>query len=217
MSEVEVNPEDVFKIFISLIAGALIGLERELTAKAAGLRTHVLVSVGACLFTIGGQTMGVDADPARVSAQVVTGIGFLGAGAIMKAGGSVRGLTTAASLWVTAALGLSIGSGAYVAALSALVAALFTLAFMHQMEEMMLLTWRNRTTSLFLKQGASPVMAIKAARYILGPTNLMHITSTPTGIKLTVTSPLRHGDDMADLAEELLALPMVEGIEMTPY
>lgn len=102
--------------------GALIGLERDLRDEPAGLRTHALVSLGAALFTIAGaygfgefeNAGGVD--PARVAAQVATGIGFIGAGAILKIGISVRGLTTAATLWLSAALGVTIGAGLFVAA-----------------------------------------------------------------------------------------------------
>jgi putative Mg2+ transporter-C (MgtC) family protein len=103
--------------------GALIGLERDLRDEPAGLRTHALVSLGAALFTIAGaygfQEFENDAgvDPARVAAQVATGIGFIGAGAILKIGVNVRGLTTAATLWLSAALGVAIGAGLFAAAL----------------------------------------------------------------------------------------------------
>jgi putative Mg2+ transporter-C (MgtC) family protein len=99
--------------------GGLIGLERELRDREAGLRTHLLVSVGAALFTIVGAYgfASIRTDPTRVAAQIVTGIGFLGAGAIIRQGSSVRGLTTAATLWVVAAVGLAAGAGYYSAAL----------------------------------------------------------------------------------------------------
>jgi putative Mg2+ transporter-C (MgtC) family protein len=103
--------------------GLAIGVERELRDREAGLRTHLLVSLGSCLFTIvsaygfheilthGGSV--VRADPSRIAAQIVTGIGFLGAGAIIREGLSVRGLTTAATLWVVAAIGMAAGAGYY--------------------------------------------------------------------------------------------------------
>ncbi|HET9214640.1 MAG TPA: MgtC/SapB family protein [Gaiellaceae bacterium] len=107
----------------------VIGLERELRERAAGLRTHMLVGVGSALFTIvsaygwgdfGFSTpQGVVFDPTRIAAQIVTGIGFLGAGAIIRQGLSVRGLTTAAGLWVVAAIGMAAGAGYYSAALIA--------------------------------------------------------------------------------------------------
>jgi putative Mg2+ transporter-C (MgtC) family protein len=102
------------RLFLAAVAGMAIGIERELRDQAAGLRTHMLVAVGACLFTIvGAYGFEGDADNSRVAAQVVTGIGFLGAGAIIREGVSVRGLTTAASLWVVAAAGTAVGIGLY--------------------------------------------------------------------------------------------------------
>jgi len=107
--------EALLRIALAGVLGGMIGLERELREREAGLRTHLLVSVGAALFTIAG-AYGFDnvrTDPTRVAAQIVTGIGFLGAGAIIRQGFSVRGLTTAATLWVVAAVGLAAGAGYY--------------------------------------------------------------------------------------------------------
>lgn len=100
--------------------GALIGVERELHQRTAGLRTNTLIAVGSALFTILSTelALGTGADPTRISAQIVTGIGFLGAGAIIKYGTSIRGLTTAGSLWATAALGMAAGAGQIVIALT---------------------------------------------------------------------------------------------------
>lgn len=116
------SQEFALRIVIAAVLGALVGLDRELSDQPAGLRTHILVSIGAALFTMAGAygvdgtlgvSDGVKFDPTRVAAQVVTGIGFLGAGAILRRGMNVRGLTTAAGLWVTAAIGLAIGLGFY--------------------------------------------------------------------------------------------------------
>jgi putative Mg2+ transporter-C (MgtC) family protein len=107
--------EALLRLALAGVLGGLIGLERELREREAGLRTHLLVAVGAALFTIAG-AYGFDSvrvDPTRVAAQIVTGIGFLGAGAIIRQGFSVRGLTTAATLWVVAAVGLASGAGYY--------------------------------------------------------------------------------------------------------
>lgn len=114
---------DIHDLLIRLVmaaaAGALVGLERERGDHSAGFRTHTLVSVGACLFTIAGAygfsdiERSPNVDPGRIAAQVVAGIGFLGAGAIIREGPIVRGLTTAATLWIAAAVGLTAGSGAY--------------------------------------------------------------------------------------------------------
>src|SRR4051794_14592846 len=107
--------EALLRIALAGVLGGMIGLERELREREAGLRTHLLVAVGAALFTIAGAYGFGSArtDPTRVAAQIVTGIGFLGAGAIIRQGFSVRGLTTAATLWVVAALGLAAGAGYY--------------------------------------------------------------------------------------------------------
>jgi putative Mg2+ transporter-C (MgtC) family protein len=108
------------KLVVSLGLGALVGLEREIGRKPAGLRTHMLVCMGACLFTI--VSVGeFNMDPARVASGIVTGIGFIGAGTIMGSKVRIKGITTAATLWVTAAVGLSIGVGMYIPAVLASV------------------------------------------------------------------------------------------------
>ena len=110
------------RLLCAMIVGAIIGLEREYTHRPAGLRTHILVALGACVASIMGQMLFAQydgsSDPARLSAQVITGVGFLGAGTIMKEGISVKGLTTAASVWAVACLGIAAGFGYY--ALSAM-------------------------------------------------------------------------------------------------
>lgn len=107
--------ELLLRMLLAAALGAALGLERELSGQRAGLRTHLLVALGACVFTEAGFAYGPrpGLDPTRVAAQVVTGIGFLGAGAILRYGATVRGLTTAASLWVVAAIGLAAGIGLY--------------------------------------------------------------------------------------------------------
>ncbi len=111
--------EVVLRIAIAALLGGLVGFEREISDQPAGFRTHILVSLGAALFTLVGAygVFGPNVDPTRVAAQIVTGIGFLGAGAIIQQGANVRGLTTAAALWVTAAIGTAVGFGYWSAAL----------------------------------------------------------------------------------------------------
>jgi putative Mg2+ transporter-C (MgtC) family protein len=121
--------EILLRVVVAALLTGAIGLERELRERGAGLRTHVLVGVGSALFTIVSayawgdfvfdRTQGTILDPTRISAQIVTGIGFIGAGAIIRQGASIRGLTTAAGLWVVAAIGMAAGSGFYSAALIA--------------------------------------------------------------------------------------------------
>ena len=103
--------DDFIKILASTLVGALIGLEREYRSKSAGLRTFTLISVGCTIFTILSEKMGMHTSPDRIAANVVTGIGFLGAGVIFKMDDRVKGLTTATIIWVTASLGMSIGDG----------------------------------------------------------------------------------------------------------
>ena len=110
--------ELIARIFISVGLGALVGFEREITHKPAGLRTHIFVCMGACLFTISSfyllprDSIG-SFDTTRIAAGIVAGISFIGAGSIIASKGDVRGLTTAASLWVAAAIGLMVGLGNY--------------------------------------------------------------------------------------------------------
>ena len=112
MSSFDPHGEMLLRLAVAALIGALVGYEREREGKPAGIRTHGMVSLGAALFTVvsiyGFEGKG---DPARVAAQVVPGIGFLGAGAILHDRLSVRGLTTAASLWVTSAIGVAVGTG----------------------------------------------------------------------------------------------------------
>ena len=103
--------DDFIKILASTLVGALIGLEREYRSKSAGLRTFTLISVGCTIFTILSEKMGMHTSPDRIAANVVTGIGFLGAGVIFKMDDRVKGLTTATIIWVTASLGMAIGDG----------------------------------------------------------------------------------------------------------
>jgi len=108
-------PEDVYKLLLSFLLGAIIGTEREYRSKSAGLRTMILIAVGSTLFTILSIRIGEDAS--RIAANIVTGIGFIGAGIIFRENNRVVGITTAAIVWVTAALGMGIGAGLYAVSL----------------------------------------------------------------------------------------------------
>lgn len=113
--------EDLLKVLGAAVIGAAIGMEREFRDKAAGFRTLIFICVGAALFTLFSAKLAGEKDPTRVAAQIVTGVGFLGAGVILREGGRVIGLTTAAAIWITAALGMGMAGGQYV--LSAAVTA----------------------------------------------------------------------------------------------
>ncbi len=128
------------KLALAVILGGAIGLEREIKAKPAGLRTNILICVGAALLTDVSVRIGmIDGpprvgDPARLAAQIVSGIGFIGAGTIMQGGGMVTGLTSAATIWVVAALGIAIGAGFYVEAMGAGILVTLVLAWLGRLE-----------------------------------------------------------------------------------
>jgi putative Mg2+ transporter-C (MgtC) family protein len=115
----EFLPEDVIKLLLSFLLGAIIGTEREYRSKSAGLRTMILIAVGSTLFTI--ISIRISGDAGRIAANIVTGIGFIGAGIIFRENSRVVGITTAAIVWVTAALGMGIGAGYYEVSLSCFV------------------------------------------------------------------------------------------------
>lgn len=149
--------------------GAAIGIERELDEKAAGLRTHMLVSLGSALFTMVGaygfedftSNGGVSTDPSRIAAQVVTGIGFLGAGVIFRQGFTIRGLTTAASLWVVAGVGMAAGAGFWKGAVIGTVVGIVSLRPLEWLKERAIPQRAASRLSVELVEGASagPVLA----------------------------------------------------------
>jgi len=123
----------IFRLFAAGLLGGLIGLEREFRAKEAGVRTHFIVALGSALFMIISEFAfeGKQHDAARVAAQVVSGIGFIGAGVIIFQRNAVRGITTAAGLWVAAAIGLACGDGMYSVAIAAAIFTVLCLEMMH--------------------------------------------------------------------------------------
>ena len=133
---------EVMRLVVAAFLGGVIGLERQQRHKSAGLRTHILVCLGSCLVMILSYKLYIgvqgltNADPARLAAQVVSGIGFLGAGTIMKEGLTIKGLTTAASLWVVAGVGLAVGAGYYVGAVATTVLSVLALTFLPRFERL---------------------------------------------------------------------------------
>jgi putative Mg2+ transporter-C (MgtC) family protein len=160
-------PEALLRIVVAAALGGAVGLERELRDREAGFRTHMLVSIGSALFTIvsayafrdflveGGAV--VRADPTRIAAQIVTGIGFLGAGAIIRQGLSIRGLTTAATLWVVAAIGMAVGAGYYGGAVITTAVVLISLWPLRTLAHRATSRFRTHTSTLVvqLPAGAS--------------------------------------------------------------
>jgi putative Mg2+ transporter-C (MgtC) family protein len=121
--------EDVLKILLSVLAGGLIGAEREYRDKAAGFRTLIFICMGATLFTILSIRMGEGIDPARIAAAIVSGVGFLGAGVILRHRGQILGLTTASTIWLAAAVGMGIGGGYYLQTGAAVLTVMIVLWF----------------------------------------------------------------------------------------
>jgi putative Mg2+ transporter-C (MgtC) family protein len=116
------------RLVLAAALGGAIGAERELHDQPAGLRTHMLLTIGACLFTlVSAYGFGGSTDPSRLAAQIVTGIGFLGGGAILRHGLNIRGMTTAASIWATTSIGVTVGVGRYLLAIGATVLVIATL------------------------------------------------------------------------------------------
>jgi putative Mg2+ transporter-C (MgtC) family protein len=108
------DAELIRRLLLAAFLGGMLGAEREFRQKSAGFRTNILIAMGSALFTLASLTLAPDrSDPARIAAQIVTGIGFLGAGAILRTENRVHGLTTAATIWVNAALGVAAGAGQY--------------------------------------------------------------------------------------------------------
>ncbi|WP_206244022.1 MgtC/SapB family protein [Novosphingobium terrae] len=194
------------RLAAAALFGSLIGFERERLLWAAGVRTHMLVSVGSCLLIIVSaygfqhalEMPHVVLDPSRIAAQVVTGVGFLGAGSIMMRGNSVRGLTTAASVWSVAAIGLAAGGGLYVAAGLTTALILLILVGVKPLEE----AYRARVQSA--------VLVIHAETNVLGVEDVKRILGVRGGqIKRLITTPDVTTPDGEDVAKTTVHLVRV--------
>jgi putative Mg2+ transporter-C (MgtC) family protein len=195
----------------------LIGLERELRERTAGLRTHMLVGVGSALFTIVSayawndfvfsRQGGTILDPTRISAQIVTGIGFLGAGAIIRQGLSVRGLTTAAGLWVVAAIGMASGAGFYVGALIATAIVLVGLGPLRWIEYGLLERLRReaRVLEIDLKpeQALAPLIGVLERRHARVNRIELDEEDDRRQVRLEVDLPAEDGRDVVDALSRL--------------
>ena len=142
ISQRDINSANaIFRLLLALIAGALVGLERESHAKPAGFRTYIVICVASCLLMLLSIYIPQEffdfknGDPGRIASQVVTGIGFLGAGAIIRFGVTVKGMTSAATIWAVAAIGMALGCGFYLPAAVAVLITLFTLHILEIFEE----------------------------------------------------------------------------------
>jgi putative Mg2+ transporter-C (MgtC) family protein len=167
--------EIALRLVTATALAGLVGLDRERRRSAAGLRTHALVGMSASLLMIASAfgfadilgTPGVGLDPSRIAAQIVTGIGFLGAGTIIAHGDSVRGLTTAASIWTVAAIGIAVGGGMYRAAILGTALALILLLVMRPIEYRLDRRWRKQTIcALYDPMVTSPEVLLGTLRRI---------------------------------------------------
>ena len=130
----ELELDMTIKLLLAVLLGAMIGYEREMKHRPAGLRTHMLVSLGSALFTMLSLNAFPGSDPARIAAGILVGIGFIGAGTVLQMKEKIIGLTTAASLWVTAAIGMAAGAGFYIAAIITAVAS-FIILWIKELEK----------------------------------------------------------------------------------
>jgi putative Mg2+ transporter-C (MgtC) family protein len=203
------------RLLAAAALGAGLGLEREVHGHPAGTRTHLLVSLGSAIFTIlsvyAFAGTGSTADPSRIAAQVVTGIGFLGAGAIVKYGPNIRGLTTAGSLWVVAAIGISCGAAAYYVAIAGTLIAVAALWPLHVVVER-LETTRARTVRVRLRLKKLDSFALVSKVLLTHHVVASNIRSerSRSGHLMDLDLRLPSGDDRHDFLAELDALAGVD-------
>jgi putative Mg2+ transporter-C (MgtC) family protein len=204
----------IVRLGLSVVFGAVIGMERELAAQPAGLRTHILVALGAALFTLVGTEV-AGTDPTRIAAQVVSGVGFLGAGAILREGATVRGLTTAATLWAAAAIGLANGLGAYRSAGVAVIMTLLVTVGLKAIEKEYVPRRRGQLVALDVEHDALPAV-VPAVCALLPPSKVVSVNTSVNGrhhIELQAR-PAPRGD-LPELATMLLAVDGVVGVEIS--
>jgi putative Mg2+ transporter-C (MgtC) family protein len=158
----------MLRLLAALILGAVVGLERERQERAAGLRTVTMVSLGSCLFTIVGAYGFPNTDPSRVAAQIVTGIGFLGAGTIFLRKDLVRGLTTAATIWTVAAIGMAAGTSQYIVAIFTTLLILSVLMVLKPIEKRFFKRPSEALVSVVVPRGESEIERVRAALAVIG-------------------------------------------------
>jgi putative Mg2+ transporter-C (MgtC) family protein len=213
--------EILLRLAVTVVLCGAIGLERETRGQVAGLRTHILVGLGSALFTLvsaygfdAGEP-GVTVDPTRIAAQIVTGIGFLGAGTIIRQGLTVRGLTTAASLWVVAAIGMAGGAGFYLAAVATTAVALVSLVGFRKLRPAILS--QLRTDFVLLEVEMEPQGRFQSVLEALGRHGIRvdameseHEEQT-LGLRLELQVP--PGSNLEAAIDEIRRLPATRSVE----
>lgn len=219
VSSLALGPLDIaLRMMLAMLIGGVVGTEREYTHRPAGMRTHMLVALGACAVMTTSQLIfwqyrpfGATPDPARLSAQVITGLGFLGAGTIMREGPSVKGLTTAASIWATGCLGVAVGGGYYLVAVVGGVCIMVTLIVFEWLQKKIL---HNRYSLYIFSVTCSNVAGTLELIHTLAGAadaivNSIHVDEVKDGFKIHFKADFggRHSDErlqkfMADLSED---------------
>jgi putative Mg2+ transporter-C (MgtC) family protein len=214
----------VIRLCLGFLAGAIIGFERSSRRQVAGLRTHILIAMGATLLMLlsiylpqhfsGSQRGG---DPGRIAAQVVSGIGFLGAGAIIRLGNNIRGLTTAASLWFVAAVGMAVGSGMYLVAAVAEVLGLIALILLSFVERKIFPSERIKLLVISYKDNhSSTAEAMKIIKNSAIHVQSMDVNqgSKDKGTKLRLLIRIPNSADIASIAKSIKASGNVGRVEI---
>ena len=222
-SQVLTEWDMIIRLALGFIAGGILGFERSSRHQAAGLRTHILIAMGATLLMLLSiwlpqeTTYMKNGDPGRIAAQVVSGIGFLGAGAIIRLGNNIRGLTTAASLWFAAAVGLAIGGGIFIAAGFAEAVGLFTLLVLSKFERKIFPTERFKILEIFYNT-CSPntneaLKIIRASNIQLQSMDVIEGSKRKqTKMKLLVSIPSTI--DISSIAKSIRSLEDVARVEI---
>lgn len=208
------NVEIMVRLILALVLGGLIGIERESTGRPAGFRTHILVSTGSALIMIVSAyafPAWTTRDPGRIAAQVVSGIGFLGAGTIMREGANIRGLTTAASLWTVAGIGLTAGAGLYFTAILGTILVVLTLVLLNQLEWKLVIS-KHEILSLVIQDTPGQLARVFAvlAKYDV---DVLHVelSGDDTGeAKLDLEVDISPRHSKVGIIEELVSTPGVK-------
>jgi putative Mg2+ transporter-C (MgtC) family protein len=214
----------ILRVLVGAVLGAVVGLERERHDQPAGLRTHMILVIGATLAMVLSVNLGflfarpgTPADPARLAAQVISGIGFLGAGAILRYGFNVKGLTTAASLWTMAIVGMTVGAGYYLVAVVTTLIILIVLALLDIIEKRFLKVSASRyiTVEADYKKGV-----VKSVRYIVKEFSDQLISYTlqksvkNKRIRINVVARIPHDQKMENLVEAISDIDGVRNIKV---
>ncbi|MFA5353635.1 MAG: MgtC/SapB family protein [Thermodesulfovibrionales bacterium] len=206
--------EGLIKLTIAAFLGGVVGIERQISGQNAGFRTQLLVCLGSCLFTIVSvrvyEQFGVVADPGRIAAQVITGIGFLGAGAILRFREKyIRGLTTAASLWIVSAIGMGVGFGEYTLSVATTLLVIFNLSLLKDIEDFLPI---NRYMDLSIRISGHDELDIQE---IVRPYNLKVMESrvifhkAHEVVEQRVTIRYRKIVQMTELIKDIKKLPAI--------